>query len=95
MSGDSSSPPRLLAGPTEILVIADDRADPALVACDLLGQAEHDPASGVCLICLSEDFAQRAIAELKAQLAVLPTREIASLSWRDHGIAYGPETGSD
>ena len=47
----------LLAGPTEILVIADDSADPALVACDLLGQAEHDPNSGVCLICLSEDFA--------------------------------------
>ena len=42
----------LLAGPTEILVIADDHADPALVACDLLGQAEHDPNSGVCLICL-------------------------------------------
>jgi sulfopropanediol 3-dehydrogenase len=39
----------LLAGPTEILVIADDHADPALVACDLLGQAEHDPNSGVCL----------------------------------------------
>ena len=39
----------LLAGPTEILVLADDSADPALVACDLLGQAEHDPASGVCL----------------------------------------------
>ena len=35
----------LLAGPTEILVIADDAADPALVACDLLGQAEHDPAA--------------------------------------------------
>src|SRR6185369_4056057 len=54
----------LLAGPTEILVIADDEADPALVACDLLGQAEHDPASGVCLICLSEQFATRTIAEL-------------------------------
>jgi sulfopropanediol 3-dehydrogenase len=78
----------LLAGPTEILVIADDAADPALVACDLLGQAEHDPASGVCLICLSEDFAQRAMAELEAQLAVLPTREVASLAWRDHGIVY-------
>jgi sulfopropanediol 3-dehydrogenase len=78
----------LLAGPTEILVIADDAADPALVACDLLGQAEHDPASGVCLICLSEDFAQRTIAELDKQLAILPTREIASLSWRDHGIVY-------
>ena len=78
----------LLAGPTEILVLADDHADPALVACDLLGQAEHDPNSGVCLICLSEDFAQRAIKELEKQLAVLPTREIASLSWRDQGIVY-------
>jgi len=78
----------LLAGPTEILAIADDQADPALVACDLLGQAEHDPNSGVCLICRSEDFARRTIAELEKQLAVLPTREIASLSWRDHGIVY-------
>ena len=73
----------LLAGPTEILVIADDSADPALVACDLLGQAEHDPNSGQCLICLSEEFARRTVAELERQLAVLPTREIASLSWGD------------
>jgi sulfopropanediol 3-dehydrogenase len=78
----------LLAGPTEILVIADDTADPALVACDLLGQAEHDPASGVCLVCLSEDFAERTIAEIETQLQTLPTRDVASLSWRDHGIVY-------
>ena len=76
----------LLAGPTEILVIADDSADPALVACDLLGQAEHDPASGVCLICLSSNFAREAIAEVERQLAGLPTRDVASLSWRDNGI---------
>jgi sulfopropanediol 3-dehydrogenase len=76
----------LLAGPTEILVIADDSADPSLVACDHLGQAEHDPASGVCLICMSERFAREAIAEVERQLAVLPTREVASLSWRDNGI---------
>jgi sulfopropanediol 3-dehydrogenase len=85
----------LLAGPTEILVIADDEADPALVACDLLGQAEHDPASGVCLICLSEQFAQRTLAELERQLAVLPTRDIASLSWRDHGIVYVAESEAE
>jgi sulfopropanediol 3-dehydrogenase len=78
----------LLAGPTEILVIADDHADPALVACDLLGQAEHDPNSGVCLICLSEGFARRCIAELEKQLAVLPTREIAAQSWGANGIVY-------
>jgi sulfopropanediol 3-dehydrogenase len=78
----------LLAGPTEILIIADDGADPSLVACDLLGQAEHDPASGACLICLSSDFAARVVSELEAQLTVLPTREVASLSWRDNGIVY-------
>ena len=78
----------LLAGPTEILVIAGDTADPSLVACDLLGQAEHDPASGVCLICFSEPFAARTVADLEKQLAVLPTRDVASLSWRDHGIVY-------
>ena len=78
----------LLAGPTEILIIADDSADPALVACDLLGQAEHDPNSGVCLICLSEQFARAALDELEKQLAVLPTREIAALCWRDHGLVH-------
>jgi sulfopropanediol 3-dehydrogenase len=78
----------LLAGPTEILIIADDSADPALVACDLLGQAEHDPNSGICLVCLSENFAKKTIAEVEKQLAVLPTKEIAALSWRDNGIVY-------
>jgi sulfopropanediol 3-dehydrogenase len=78
----------LLAGPTEILVMADDAAEPALVACDLLGQAEHDPNSGVCLVCLSEDFARRTAAEVERQLLTLPTRDVASLSWRDHGIVY-------
>ena len=78
----------LLAGPTEIVVLADDGADPALVACDLLGQAEHDPNSGVCLICRSEEFGRRAMAEVERQLAVLPTRDVAELAWRDNGIVY-------
>lgn len=85
----------LLAGPTEIAIIADDSADPALVACDLLGQAEHDPNSGICLICLSEDFARKTIAEVEKQLAVLPTREIAALSWRDNGIVYVAENPAE
>jgi len=85
----------LLAGPTEILVIADDEADPALVACDLLGQAEHDPNSGVCLVCLSEAFARRCIAEVNKQLAVLPTREIASQSWGTNGIVYAAENSDE
>jgi len=74
----------ILAGPTEILIIADDQADPALVACDLLGQAEHDPNSGICLICFSEAFAEEAIAEVEKQLQSLPTRDVAELSWREH-----------
>lgn len=78
----------LLAGPTEILIIADDNADAALVACDLLGQAEHDPNSGICLVCLSEDFAKRTIDELDKQLAVLPTKSVAEISWGNNGIVY-------
>jgi len=78
----------LLAGPTEILIIADDSADPVLVACDLLGQAEHDPNSGICLICMSEGFAKQTVQEVEKQLAVLPTQDVASLSWRDNGIVY-------
>jgi len=78
----------LLAGPTEILIIADDGADPALVACDLLGQAEHDPNSGIALICLSESFGRKALAELEKQLSVLPTRDIAQISWANNGRIY-------
>jgi sulfopropanediol 3-dehydrogenase len=85
----------LLAGPTEILVIADDTADPALVACDLLGQAEHDPNSGGCLICRSEGFGQQVLVELAKQLAVLPTKAIAELSWRDHGIVLVAESDEE
>jgi sulfopropanediol 3-dehydrogenase len=71
----------LLAGPTEIMVIADDSADPA-------GQAEHDPNSGIALICFSEEFARRCEREVDLQLEVLPTRDVASLSWRDNGKIY-------
>ncbi|NPV77291.1 MAG: histidinol dehydrogenase [Anaerolineae bacterium] len=78
----------LLAGPTEILIIADDSADPALVACDLLGQAEHDPNSGVALVCLSESFGRRTLEELEKQLSVLPTRDIAQISWENNGRIY-------
>jgi sulfopropanediol 3-dehydrogenase len=85
----------LLAGPTEILVIADDGADAALVAADLLGQAEHDPASGVCLVCLSERFASSVIAEVERQLAVLPTRDVAAVSWRDNGIVLVAEDADE
>jgi sulfopropanediol 3-dehydrogenase len=81
----------LLAGPTEILVIADDTADPALVACDLLGQAEHDPNSGIELICLSEAFGLAVLREVEKQLVVLPTRNVAGISWKNNGRIYAAD----
>jgi len=75
----------LLAGPTEILVIADERSDPRIVAADLLGQAEHGPTSPVILVSLSRAAGQAALAEIERQLPELPTREIAGRAWSDHG----------
>lgn len=75
----------LLAGPTEILVIADDSADPALVAADLLGQAEHGPDSPAWLVTTSRRFGEAAIGEVDRQLKTLPTRDTAGVAWRDHG----------
>lgn len=75
----------LLAGPTEILIIADHTADPQVLAADLLGQAEHDPNSRQCLISLSREVAEKTLKEIQRQLETLPTREVASLSWGDQG----------
>jgi sulfopropanediol 3-dehydrogenase len=75
----------LLAGPTEILVIADDSADAPMVATDLLGQAEHGPTSPAMLITTSRRLAEALPAEIERQLAVLPTAEVASVAWRDYG----------
>ena len=83
----------LLAGPSEGLIIADDDADPALVACDTLAQAEHDPHACLCVICLSDGFARGVVAEVERQLATLPTRDVAAAAWRDNGrvlVADGP-----
>lgn len=75
----------LFAGPTEILVIADDSADVEMIATDLLGQAEHGPTSPAILISTSRALAEALPAEIERQLAVLPTADIASLAWRDYG----------
>lgn len=71
----------LPAGPTEILVIADDSADPALVATDLLGQAEHGPDSPAWLITTSQKLGREVIAEIERQLLTLPTAAIAAAAW--------------
>ena len=75
----------LLAGPSEIAVIADDGADPELVAADLLGQAEHGPTSPATLICLSEQFGRRVIEAVGRQLDELPASSAAHPAWRDCG----------
>jgi len=75
----------LFAGPTEILVIADETADAEMCATDLLGQAEHGPTSPAILLTTSEKLARDTIAEVDRQLEVLPTADIAGVAWRDYG----------
>jgi sulfopropanediol 3-dehydrogenase len=75
----------LLAGPTEIAIVADETADPELVAADLLGQAEHGPTSAAVLITLSEPLGTAVLEEVERQLASLPSADVAGPAWRDHG----------
>jgi len=75
----------LFAGPTEILVVADDGADVEMIATDLLGQAEHGPTSPAVLIALSRKLAEALPGEIEKQLKVLPTAEVAGQAWRDYG----------
>jgi sulfopropanediol 3-dehydrogenase len=75
----------LLAGPTEVLVIADESADVRLVAADLLGQAEHGPTSPAGVIAIGADVARRVAAEVDLLLMSWPTAEVAGAAWRDHG----------
>ncbi len=75
----------LLAGPTEILVIADETADVEMIATDLLGQAEHGPTSPAILITTSRKLAEALPAEMERQLKVLPTADVAGVAWRDYG----------
>jgi sulfopropanediol 3-dehydrogenase len=75
----------LFAGPTETLIIADETVDAEICATDLLGQAEHGPTSPAILLTTSEKLARETMAEVERLLGILPTAEIARVSWRDHG----------
>jgi sulfopropanediol 3-dehydrogenase len=75
----------LFAGPTETLIIADDTCDAETCATDLLGQAEHGPTSPAILLTTSKKIADEIETEIQRQLKVLPTADIASVSWRDYG----------
>jgi histidinol dehydrogenase len=74
-----------LAGPSEIVVVADAANDPAWIAADLLSQAEHDPDAQAILITDDAGFADAVEAAISSQLAALATGADASASWRDHG----------
>lgn len=74
-----------IAGPSEIVVLADDTADPAYVAADLLSQAEHDEMASAVLVTPSAALAQAVQAEVARQLETLPKRAIAEKSIRDYG----------
>jgi sulfopropanediol 3-dehydrogenase len=75
----------LFAGPTEILVVADDTADVEMIATDLLGQAEHGPTSPAICITTSRSIAEELPGEIERQLKVLPTADVAGVAWRDYG----------
>ena len=75
----------LLAGPTEILIIADDSADAGVVACDLLGQAEHGPTSPAILITTSRELARDVLHECDRQIPTLGTREVVREAWHRNG----------
>jgi sulfopropanediol 3-dehydrogenase len=75
----------LFAGPTEILVVADDTVDVEMIATDLLGQAEHGPTSPAICITTSPSIAKELEGEIQRQLEKLPTADVAGAAWRDYG----------
>lgn len=75
----------MIAGPSEILVVADKENDPAWIAMDLLSQAEHDTSAQSILITDDAEFASAVEKAVDAALETLPRKEIAGESWREHG----------
>jgi sulfopropanediol 3-dehydrogenase len=75
----------LFAGPTEILIVADDEADPFLTAVDLLSQAEHGPESPAVLITTSREVGEQVLAHIEQLLPGMSTKDYAEPAWRDWG----------
>ena len=75
----------MIAGPSEILVIADGDNDPEFIALDLLSQAEHDESAQSILVTTDAEFGRAIAAEIDRQLEVLERSAIAGASWRDYG----------
>jgi histidinol dehydrogenase len=75
-----------IAGPTEVVIVADDSADPAWIAADLLAQAEHDVVAVPILVAIGRAVGDEIVAQVTAQLATLPRKAIAERSLRDYGV---------
>ena len=75
-----------VAGPSEVLIIADENNDPRILAADMLAQAEHDPDASAMLVTGSAILAEQVAEELKRQLDALPRKEIAGASLRNNGM---------
>jgi sulfopropanediol 3-dehydrogenase len=78
----------LFAGPTEVLIVADEWADPLTIAVDLLSQAEHGPDSPAVLITTSESVARRVLDLVAELLPGMPTKDFAGRAWADHGEVH-------
>ncbi|MBN3554340.1 histidinol dehydrogenase [Fictibacillus nanhaiensis] len=78
----------MIAGPSEIAVLADETANARYIAADLLSQAEHDPRSAAVLVTTSNVLAKEVSVEVESQLAELPRKEIAMEAIRDYGVIY-------
>lgn len=85
----------LFAGPTEVLIVADDAADPFITAVDLLSQAEHGPDSPAVLITTSEALAREVISNVEELLVDMPTKDFAEIAWRDWGEVHVVESLDD
>jgi histidinol dehydrogenase len=85
----------MIAGPSEVLVMADASANAGWIAADLLAQAEHDPSAQSILICDSEQLARDVAQAVEAQLATLPKADIAGASWREFGCIITVDTLMD
>ena len=86
----------MIAGPSEILVLADSKSDPAFVAADLLSQAEHDKLASAILVTDSAELAEKVQAEVERQVELLPRRDIARVSIDNNGkivVAHSLEQG--
>jgi len=81
-----------IAGPTEVVIMADGSAEPSWIAADLLAQAEHDVLAVPILIALGRTVGEKIVAETERQVAVLPRRQIAETSLRDFGVVIIVDT---